>query len=102
MTRWYDPEPIKEVVVRCSRCHTEIKMNEQASARYAKGVACDCGGTFKVTSGKYAGQGDNSLRTFLAGLTAMTDDVPEMPAAPKAPARRRRTNRRSTLRQRSE
>ncbi len=45
---------IKEVVVKCTRCHTEIRMNEQASQVFH-------GGQYTVRSGRYAERHDEPL-----------------------------------------
>ncbi len=52
---------IKEVVVKCTRCHTEIRMNEQASQVFHGGRPCECGGRYTVRNGQYAERHDEPL-----------------------------------------
>ncbi len=52
---------MKEVLVKCTRCHNEIRMNEQASEAFHGGQPCNCGGRYTVRNGKYAERHDQRL-----------------------------------------
>ncbi len=90
MTYWYDPEPTKEVVARCDSCHTELRMNEQASEAFVRGVQCRCGGIMRLVDGQYAGQTDGDLGAWLKSLAEPEPEPVTVPEASKPRQRRKK------------